>query len=90
MASDSKKYYDSHPKAKAKKNKYMNDGPDAYNKTKKAKDLIARAQELKRRLIKEGKLKKGSKTHDAGHCNKNPNSKCGRAQLRSKNRNRYA
>ena len=84
MASDSKKYYDAHPEAKAKKNAYMN-GPDGYNKTKKAKDLIARAQRLRRKL----KLKKGDK-RDASHYNKKPNSNSGRAQLRSKNRNRYA
>jgi hypothetical protein len=89
MASDSKTYYDANPKAKAKKNAYMN-GPNGYNKTKKGKDLIKRAQKLRRQLIAQGKLKKGSKTHDAGHYNKNPNSNSGRAQLRSKNRNRYA
>ena len=84
MASASKKYYDANPKAKAKKNAYMN-GPDGYNKTKKAKLLIARAQRLRRKLG----LKVGDK-RDAAHCNKNPNSNCGRAQLRSTNRNRYA
>ena len=84
MASDSKKYYDANPEAKAKKNAYMN-GPNGYNKTKKGKDLIARAQRLRRKL----KLKKGDK-RDASHYNKDHKSNSGRAQLRSKNRNRYA
>ena len=84
MASASKKYYDSHPKAKAKKNEYMN-GPDGYNKKKKAKLLIARAQRLRRKLG----LKVGD-PRDASHDNKNPKSNSGRAQLRSTNRNRYA
>ena len=84
MASASKKYYDANPKAKAKKNAYMN-GPDGYNKTKKAKLLIARAQRLRRKLG----LKVGDK-RDASHNNKNPKSNSGRAQLRSTNRNRYA
>ena len=81
MASASKKYYDSNPEAKSVKNKYQ----AKYNKTKKAKLLIARAQRLRRKLG----LKVGDK-RDAAHCNKNPNSNCGRAQLRSTNRNRYA
>ena len=84
MASDSKKYYDANPKAKAKKNAYMN-GPDGYNKKKKAKLLIARAQRLRRKLG----LKVGDK-RDASHDNKNLNSNSGRAQLRSTNRDRYA
>ena len=81
MASDSKKYYDSHPEAKTKKNEYQ----AKYNKTKKAKLLIARAQRLRRKLG----LKVGDK-RDASHDNKKPNSNSGRAQLRSENRNRYA
>ena len=89
MASDSKKYYDANPDAKAKKNAYMN-GPNGYNKKKKAKLLITRAQRLRRQLIAQGKLKAGSKKYDAGHDNKKPNSNSGRAQLRSTNRNRYA
>ena len=86
MAKPSKKYYDANPKAKAVKNAYMKD----YNKERRNKLRIARAQRLKRLLIKQGKLKKGSTTHDAGHYNKDPNSNSGRAQLRSTNRNRYA
>ena len=81
MASDSKKYYDANPSAKKKKNKYQS----TYNKTRKAKLLIARAQRLRRKLG----LKVGDK-RDASHDNKNPKSNSGRAQLRSKNRNRYA
>ena len=81
MASDSKKYYDANSEAKAKKNKYQS----KYNKTRKAKLLIARAQRLRRKLG----LKVGDK-RDASHDNKNPTSNSGRAQLRSKNRNRYA
>ena len=81
MASDSKKYYDANPEAKAKKNKHQS----KYNKTRKAKLLIARAQRLRRKLG----LKVGDK-RDASHDNKKPNSNSGRAQLRSENRNRYA
>ena len=81
MASDSKKYYDANPSAKAKKNKYQS----KYNKTRKAKLLIARAQRLRRKLG----LKVGD-PRDASHDNKNPKSNSGRAQLRSTNRNRYA
>ena len=81
MASDSKKYYDANPSAKNKKNRYQ----AKYNKTKKAKLLIARAQRLRRKLG----LKVGDK-RDAAHDNKDPKSNSGRAQLRSKNRNRYA
>tara|TARA_R100001510_G_scaffold8434_1_gene6509 strand:- start:198 stop:443 length:246 start_codon:yes stop_codon:yes gene_type:complete len=81
MASDSKKYYDANPDKKKEKNKYQS----KYNKTKKAKLLIARAQRLRRKLG----LKVGDK-RDASHDNKNPRSNSGRAQLRSKNRNRYA
>ena len=81
MASDSKKYYDSNSEAKAKKNRYQ----AKYNKTRKAKLLIARAQRLRRKLG----LKVGDK-RDAAHDNKDPKSNSGRAQLRSKNRNRYA
>ena len=81
MASDSKKYYDANPSAKAKKNKYQ----AKYNKSKKAKLLIARAQRLRRKLG----LKVGDK-RDASHDNKDPKSNSGRAQFRSKNRNRYA
>ena len=81
MASDSKKYYDANPEAKAKKNAYMKD----YNKHRRNKLRIARAQRLRR---KRG-LKVGDK-RDASHDNKDPKSNSGRAQLRSKNRNRYA
>ena len=81
MASASKKYYDSNPEAKAVKNKYQS----KYNKTRKAKLLIARAQRLRRKLG----LKVGD-PRDASHDNKNPKSNSGRAQLRSRNRNRYA
>lgn len=81
MASASKKYYDSNPEAKKVKNKYQS----KYNKTKKAKLLIARAQRLRRKLG----LKVGD-PRDASHDNKNPKSNSGRAQLRSTNRNRYA
>jgi len=80
-SSDSKKYYDANPDAKAKKNAYQK----KYNKTKKAKLLIARAQRLRRKLG----LKVGD-PRDASHDNKNPKSNSGRAQLRSTNRNRYA
>ena len=81
MASASKKYYDANPDAKAVKNAYQKE----YNKTKKSKLHIARSQRLRRKL----RLKVGDK-RDASHYNKNPNSNSGRAQLRSKNRNRYA
>ena len=81
MASESKKYYDSHPEAKAEKNKYQAE----YNKTRKSKLQIARAQRLRRKLG----LKVGDK-RDASHYNKNPKSNSGRPQARSKNRNRYA
>tara|TARA_Y100001973_G_scaffold44411_1_gene66136 strand:+ start:412 stop:657 length:246 start_codon:yes stop_codon:yes gene_type:complete len=81
MASASKKYYDSNPEAKAVKNKYQS----KYNKKRKAKLLIARAQRLRRKLG----LKVGD-PRDASHDNKNPKSNSGRAQLRSRNRNRYA
>ena len=81
MASDSKKYYDANPEAKAVKNAYQK----KYNKNRRAKLLIARAQRLRRKLG----LKVGDK-RDASHDNKDPKSNSGRAQLRSKNRNRYA
>ena len=81
MASDSNKNYYSNSEEKAKKNRYQ----AKYNKTRKAKLLIARAQRLRRKLG----LKVGDK-RDASHDNKNPKSNSGRAQLRSKNRNRYA
>ena len=80
-SSDSKKYYDANPDKKKDKNKYQ----AKYNKTKKAKLLIARAQRLRRKLG----LKVGD-PRDASHDNKNPKSNSGRAQLRSTNRNRYA
>ena len=79
MASASKKYYDSHPEAKAVKNKYQS----KYNKKKRAKLLIASAQRLRRKLG----LKVGDK-RDAAHYKGSKTE--GRPQARSKNRNRYA
>ena len=79
MASASKKYYDSHPEAKAVKNKYQ----AKYNKKRKAKLLIASAQKLRRKLG----LKVGDK-RDAAHYKGSKTE--GRPQARSKNRNRYA
>ena len=79
MASDSKKYYDANPDAKAVKNAYQK----KYNKNRKAKLLIASAQRLRRKL----KLKVGD-TRDAAHYKGSKTE--GRPQARSKNRNRYA
>ena len=75
MASDSKKYYDANPSAKAKKNKYQS----KYNKTEKGKSLIKNAQKLRDKL----KIPKGSKM-DAAHYKGSKTN--GRAQHRSINR----
>tara|TARA_B100000927_G_scaffold290487_1_gene289473 strand:- start:1148 stop:1387 length:240 start_codon:yes stop_codon:yes gene_type:complete len=79
MASASKNYYDANPDKKKDKNKYQ----AKYNKTRKAKLLIASAQRLRRKLG----LKVGDK-RDAAHYKGSKTE--GRPQARSKNRNRYA
>ena len=84
MASKTKQYYDSHPAAKKKKTEY----DKKYNARPDEKKRRAARNESRRKLEREGTVRKGD-GKDVHHKNNNPkDTRRGNLRAESKSKNR--